>query len=570
MKIFKLRFVLTALISFPLFLTCFSCTAQSRDYSIVYSDNLKGGSTIFGNTLLNIVDNGSVNLEKMNDNSSNGNGLYGNDNENLQYIDIDGNTGEGSVTKNSSTSDLELPAGNNTIKLARLYWGGFVVKNEFDLNLAVNRKIKIRKGTTNAYTEVSAVVINKVNVGDSYTQQYQAYADVTELIKKYGAGTYEVGNAPLSVGSYSAGGANGGWCIVVVYENATLNYNSVRLYDGFKEVYKGGDSLTTTVTLTGLNVPSAKIASSDAKMGVVAWEGDAKLDKDFLKINGILFSNATNQADNPWNGTITNNGVHVSTKNPDYTNQMGIDIDQFDAGTSYSISPNDTSVVLQFGTKADRYFPGLFTFTVKMKDSSASANDGTIKPESGPLPITLLSFNGNLYKNNNVILNWNTSAEINCKQYEVERSADGKTFNKVFSVAGNGTTMLQHYYSGSDNVPSEINSIVYYRLKQIDLDNNVTYSNIVAIKLIQSDTQVSVYPNPFTSSLNMDIKSDTKTTINVKLITVEGQKILTKKIELSKGNNHINIEELNKLSNGSYFLQFISSKNTLTRKITKQ
>ena len=104
-------------------------------------------------------------------------------------------------------------------------------------------------------------------------------------------------------------------------------------------------------------------------MGVVVWEGDANLFGDFLNINGQSFANATNQSYNPWNGTITDNGVHVTTKKPNYTNQMGIDIDQFDVGTGYGIAPNATSVTLQFGTTSDKYFPGVFTFTVKMKDS---------------------------------------------------------------------------------------------------------------------------------------------------------------------------------------------------------
>jgi len=89
---------------------------------------------------------------------------------------------------------------------------------------------------------------------------------------------------------------------------------------------------------------------------------------DYLKINGNLFSNTTNPVDNVWNGTITDNGVHVTSKNPNYTNQMGLDIDQFDMGTGYGILPNASSVTLEFGTTADKYFPGLFTFTIKMKD----------------------------------------------------------------------------------------------------------------------------------------------------------------------------------------------------------
>ena len=41
--------------------------------------------------------------------------------------------------------------------------------------------------------------------GDTY-YMYQAFADITSFIQTNGAGTYEVGNAPLSIGSISSGG----------------------------------------------------------------------------------------------------------------------------------------------------------------------------------------------------------------------------------------------------------------------------------------------------------------------------------------------------------------------------
>ncbi|MEP7251459.1 MAG: hypothetical protein ABI683_03740, partial [Ginsengibacter sp.] len=257
--------------------------AQVRNYSLVYSDNIQGGTAIFGNTLMHIINSSSVNLTKMNGNSFNGNSVYGNDNENMQYVDIDGNNGYGSATRNSSSSDLILPAGTNTIKLARLYWGGRVKDSDFDFAVDSNKVIKIRKGTSSAYSNVTSLGIDKIIISTGYTE-YQAYADITALVKNNGAGTYEVANAPLSVGSISGGGNHGGWCIVVVYENSNMNYNSVRLYDGFQQVYSNGNPLSTTVTLTGLNVPSGTLAAGDAKMGVLSWEGDANLTKDYLKI----------------------------------------------------------------------------------------------------------------------------------------------------------------------------------------------------------------------------------------------------------------------------------------------
>ncbi|HEV2832576.1 MAG TPA: hypothetical protein VGW31_11405, partial [Hanamia sp.] len=118
-------------ILFLLFLVSFRSQAQQRNYRLVYSENLKGGTTMFGNSLMQISDDGEANMTKMNDNSANGNSYYGNDYENMQYIDIDGSTGNGNVTRNSSSSDLILPGGINTIKLARLYWGGRVTNSDF-------------------------------------------------------------------------------------------------------------------------------------------------------------------------------------------------------------------------------------------------------------------------------------------------------------------------------------------------------------------------------------------------------------------------------------------------------
>ena len=50
---------------------------------------------------------------------------------------------------------------------------------------------------------------------------------------------------------------------------------------------------------------------------------------------------------------------------------------------------------------------------------------------NGPLPITLLSFTGNL-KGNNVLLEWSTSSETNSKEFQVEKSNDGISYRRLF------------------------------------------------------------------------------------------------------------------------------------------
>ncbi|MEO6636899.1 MAG: T9SS type A sorting domain-containing protein [Ginsengibacter sp.] len=705
------RFMLMAII---LLLSAVS-HAQVRNYNLVYSDNIQGGTIMFGNTLMAIVDTGSVNLTKMNGNMATGNSIYGNDNENMQYVDIDGSTGNGSVTRNSSSSDLVLPAGANSIKLARLYWGGRIKTSDFDLTSSANKGIKIRKGNSNVYSDVSSLGIDKVTISTGY-MQYQAYADITAFVRNNGAGTYEVGNAPLSVGAIAGGGNHGGWCIVVVYENSAVSYNSLRIYDGFQQVYNGASAFATTVNLTGLNVPSGVLAAGDAKMGVLSWEGDANLSKDYLKINTNLFSNATNPADNPWNGTITDNGVHVTTKNPNYTNQMGIDIDQFDVGTGYGILPNANSVKLEFGTEADQYFPGLFTFSIKMKNptitldktvtdannnhlgeknevltyslkgsnnGAGNANsivisdtlpntvtyvphslkiisspglspgnltdvsgddaaeyivNGTIKtvrfrigagadaasggtlasnetyavqfqvtvndpginravpsilniarisassdagvgfvddgtaimnPDNGPLPVSLFSFTATFSSKSEVALAWKTSMEINCDKYIVERSIDGIIFSGVASVSGNRTTSVLHSYTTVDDISSCTGSIIYYRLKQIDLDGKASTTKIISVKMKQQEKSIMISPNPFTSYLNVSMTWSKTEVISARILNIQGKEILTKRIQLNKGINNIRIDELSNLSAGNYFIQFISAEEKYSAKITK-
>lgn len=368
---FKVAFVLLPLIV----IMALGAKGQYHNFQLTFSENVKGDIAIFGNTLMNLVNpDRTPNITAMNGNSVDGNSIYDNGSfgvSNMQYVDIDGNTGYGISTRNSSSADLILPAGANTIKLARLYWGGRVLSSDFDIASAVNQKIKIRKGISGSYTEYSAAQFDKtVRNGGLSTEYsfYQAFADITDLLKQQGAGTYTVGNGVFSTGAGGDFGNYGGWSIVVVYENPALGFNSLRLYDAFQRIYDGGTATTNDITLTGLNVPSGALASTDAQIGVITWEGDAKYNGDQFKINNNLFSNAVNPPDNPMNGTITKNGVHVTTKNPNYTDQMGIDIDQFDVGNGYGILPNASTVNLQFGTSQDEYFCGVVSFVIKMKD----------------------------------------------------------------------------------------------------------------------------------------------------------------------------------------------------------
>ena len=67
-----------------------------------------------------------------------------------------------------------------------------------------------------------------------------------------------------------------------------------------------------------------------------------------------------------------------------------------------------------------------------------------------PLPVELLYFESQLAANHNVILNWATVSEINNSHFEIERSYNGRTFERVGEVNGNGNSQHQIDYSYLD------------------------------------------------------------------------------------------------------------------------
>jgi len=96
---------------------------------------------------------------------------------------------------------------------------------------------------------------------------------------------------------------------------------------------------------------------------------------------------------------------------------------------------------------------------------------------------------------NSVFINWVTASEQNNSHFEVERSTDMKVFKTVamvldgFSTTGTNGKSYKFKEAAGDVKKGKT---VYYRLKQIDNDNQVHYSSVMAV---QMNTTVTIYPN---------------------------------------------------------------------------
>lgn len=175
--------------------------------------------------------------------------------------------------------------------------------------------------------------------------------------------------------------------------------------------------------------------------------------------------------------------------------------------------------------------------------------------DCGPLPVKFASFTGK-YQSPVALLEWQTSQEINSHHFDLYRSFDGIDFTLVSTVQSAGFSNVLKSYSYSDNVNRPGSNVVYYRLKQVDINGKSTFSTTVRLNLATSSSsiKVDVYPNPFSADFTVALNASKTGSAVLTLRNNAGQLIATRNLKLIKGNNSILINNLPELSTGVYVL----------------
>ncbi|NOT50830.1 MAG: T9SS type A sorting domain-containing protein [Chitinophagaceae bacterium] len=177
---------------------------------------------------------------------------------------------------------------------------------------------------------------------------------------------------------------------------------------------------------------------------------------------------------------------------------------------------------------------------------------GSVSFDFSTLPVDMLSFSG-IRQNENVLLNWKTIQEFNSASFEIERSNGTNSWEKTGTVAASGNSTTEKSYHFLD--VNAQGSLLLYRLKQIDIDNNYKYSGIVKITAKAAVTDILAYPNPFTSQINISVNSDNDQPVLILLYDVNGKMIRKETNTLYAGSNSITINTLEKMANGIYYLE---------------
>jgi ELWxxDGT repeat protein len=187
--------------------------------------------------------------------------------------------------------------------------------------------------------------------------------------------------------------------------------------------------------------------------------------------------------------------------------------------------------------------------------------------EEGPLPLTWVAFTGRKH-NTDAILNWKTENEINTDKFFVERSLNGSDYLDIGIVYAAGNAGTRQYSFTDPNITSLGKDVVYYRLRQKDMDARVTYSRIVALP-VDGRTMLMFYPNPVLQEANLVISVDKPEQVQYSIIDNLGRIVKQQQWKLAAGSTSLSID-MSTIPKGVYHLVLTGQQVDLRKKFVKQ
>lgn len=212
---------------------------------------------------------------------------------------------------------------------------------------------------------------------------------------------------------------------------------------------------------------------------------------------------------------------------------------------------------------------GITTDINNYQRSTGFPDAGAFENSQFPLGVKLLSFTASK-KNQDIATHWEVTSESNMSVYEVERSYDGKTFEKIGAVNAKGNASAASYdYLDRNAVATAPGNILYYRLKMMEYSAQFIYSPVRTIKLDDGSTTVAIHPNPFTDKLTITIMSSDESEARLKIVDVQGRVLYSQTQKMLKGANTIEVNNLESLASGVYYITVDVNGKIYTEKLVK-
>lgn len=165
-------------------------------------------------------------------------------------------------------------------------------------------------------------------------------------------------------------------------------------------------------------------------------------------------------------------------------------------------------------------------------------NQGGGEPDwrdGGVLPVEWIGFTAE-WEEQKGLLAWDIGVEVNTDKFSVERKIGIEgIFLPIGELAASGNSQETTSYRFVDETANQAaqSDVLYYRIKQIDLNGFFDYSEIEELSLIdqQQEIIVNVYPNPAIDELFLDLNMIKEGQVKIQVMTIGGRQVYTQTIE---------------------------------------
>lgn len=181
------------------------------------------------------------------------------------------------------------------------------------------------------------------------------------------------------------------------------------------------------------------------------------------------------------------------------------------------------------------------------------------------LPVELLDFKA-VKKKDGIGCYWKTASEWNADYFVLERSTNGADFMAIAKLKATNTQSVAEYnwLDGS----SFASLLVYYRLKQVDFDGAIHYSNIVFVRGDQTEeVNIMIVPNPFDEDVKVMFAEAPQQQVKYILYNTMGEKVYE---QTTDSGEEVTITPDKHLAKGLYTLIIQSGDLLFSRHLLKQ
>jgi endonuclease I len=167
-------------------------------------------------------------------------------------------------------------------------------------------------------------------------------------------------------------------------------------------------------------------------------------------------------------------------------------------------------------------------------------------PGLAALPVDIIYFGGKL-TGDKVMLEWTAENELNFDRYEIERSTNGTYYIKIGEVKA----LNSRNYSFNDDANTLRGQRTYYRIKTVDKDGKFKYTDVFSLH-IPLNTKFSVFPNPASSFIQLQLNSNVTGNVNIQVTDMTGKVMVQ---QTTKPNGNLIKVSTARLGNATYLIK---------------